>query len=69
MREIDVSRITLRITEKTDNKGESGEEHVVAKLTGDTLSTLKQCLVGEDTIRRMTVHRAADCCSSILPLS
>jgi len=45
VREIDMSRITLRLTEKTDNTGnKKEEEHVIAKLTGPTLTTLQQCL-------------------------
>jgi hypothetical protein len=43
VREIDVSRITLRLTGKTDKGGED-EEHVIAKLQGPTLDTLKRCL-------------------------
>ncbi|KIX07732.1 uncharacterized protein Z518_02386 [Rhinocladiella mackenziei CBS 650.93] len=44
VREIDMSRITLRLTEKTDKAGKSDEEDVIAKLTGPTLVTLQQCL-------------------------
>lgn len=45
VRELDVSKITLRLTEKTDNSGEEEQKHVLAKLQGSTLSTLQQCLV------------------------
>jgi C2 domain len=44
VRELDVSQITLRLTEKTDNKGEGDQDHVIAKLKGPTLTTLQQCL-------------------------
>lgn len=44
VRELDVSQMTLRLREKSDKKGDGGEE-TLAKLTGDTLGTLKQCLV------------------------
>jgi hypothetical protein len=44
VRELDVSQITLRLTEKTDNKGEGDQDHVIARLKGPTLSTLQQCL-------------------------
>ncbi|KAB8342983.1 hypothetical protein FH972_022577 [Carpinus fangiana] len=47
IRELDVSRITLRLVQKVDTKGESGdgdEKHVFAKLTGQTLDVLKQGL-------------------------
>ncbi len=44
VRELDVSQITLRLTEKTDKKGENDPDHVIAKLKGPTLTTLQQCL-------------------------
>lgn len=44
VRELDVSQITLRLTEKTDKKGEGDQDHVVAKLKGPTLTTLQHCL-------------------------
>lgn len=44
MRELEFSKITLRLVEKNDSK-ENDEEHVIAKLTGDTLPTLKRILV------------------------
>lgn len=44
VRELDVSQITLRLTEKTDSKGEGDQDHVIAKLKGSTLTTLQQCL-------------------------
>ena len=45
VRELDVSRITLRLMEKVDKKGDGGEEHVYAKLTGQTIDVLRQGLV------------------------
>jgi hypothetical protein len=45
VRELDFSRITLRIREKGASKGDEKKDHTLAKLTGDTLVTLKQCLV------------------------
>ncbi|CZT42727.1 probable transmembrane protein [Rhynchosporium secalis] len=46
VRELDFSRITLRIREKGELKGDAkkDKEDVIAKLTGNTLDTLKQCL-------------------------
>jgi len=44
VRELDFSKITLRIIEHIDKKGEADEDHVVAKLTGQTLDTLRRCL-------------------------
>lgn len=44
VRELEMSKITLRLTEKPDTSGSKEDSHVVAKLTGQTLSTLQQCL-------------------------
>jgi hypothetical protein len=44
VREIDVSQITLRLTEKSDKRGEGDRDYVIAKLKGPTLMVLKQCL-------------------------
>ncbi|KAJ4299908.1 Tricalbin-2 [Kalmusia sp. IMI 367209] len=44
VRELDFSKITLRIIEHIDKKGEGDEDHVIAKLTGQTLDTLRRCL-------------------------
>lgn len=45
VRELDFSKITLRIIEHQDKKGEGDDDHVLAKLTGNTLDTLRRCLV------------------------
>ncbi|KAI9784218.1 MAG: hypothetical protein M1816_001040 [Peltula sp. TS41687] len=42
VRELDVSRITVRLR-KTDNRDDDDDDNVVAKLTGETLTTLKRC--------------------------
>lgn len=47
VREIDVSRITLRLVAKVDRKGEGKDEHVLAKLSGNTLEILKRHLVSQ----------------------
>ncbi|CAI6334444.1 unnamed protein product [Periconia digitata] len=44
VRELDFSKITLRLVEHVDNKGEDDDDHVIGKLTGDTLDTLRRCL-------------------------
>jgi Ca2+-dependent lipid-binding protein len=44
VRELDFSKITLRLIEHIDKKGEADEDHVIAKLTGNTLDTLRRCL-------------------------
>lgn len=48
VRELDFSKITLRIREKGDSKGDEkkDKDFTIARLTGETLATLKQCLVG-----------------------
>ena len=45
MRELDVSKITLRLKEKQDKKGDHDDEGTVAKLQGSTLDVLQRCLV------------------------
>lgn len=46
IRELEFSRLTLRISEKREKPGEErDEDHTIARLTGNTLDTLKQCLV------------------------
>ncbi|EXJ62023.1 hypothetical protein A1O7_02455 [Cladophialophora yegresii CBS 114405] len=44
VREIEMSRITLRLTEKVDKTGKADDDDIIAKLTGPTLATLQQCL-------------------------
>lgn len=44
VRELDLSRITLRLVTEQDKKGEDDEDDVKAKITGPTLDTLKRCL-------------------------
>ena len=45
VRELEYSKITLRLVEKTDKKGEEEGDHALAKLSGSTLTTLQNCLV------------------------
>ena len=46
VRELDVSKITLRIKEKQDkNGGDEDSENTIAKMSGSTLDTLQRCLV------------------------
>ena len=45
VREVDLSRITVRLTEKADKKGGESEDHVVAKLSGELFPVLQRCLV------------------------
>ncbi|KAL9130279.1 MAG: hypothetical protein Q9217_001490 [Psora testacea] len=44
VRELDVSKITLRLKEKQDKKGEGSEDTTIAKLQGHTIDVLQRCL-------------------------
>ncbi|EMD88413.1 hypothetical protein COCC4DRAFT_84314 [Bipolaris maydis ATCC 48331] len=44
IRELDFSKITLRIMEHNDNDSEDQDDHVIAKLTGNTIDTLRKAL-------------------------
>ncbi len=45
VRELDVSKITVRLVEKSENSGkEMDADDIIAKLAGPTLTTLQQCL-------------------------
>lgn len=44
IRELEFSKLTIKVSERTD-KQEDSKEHTLARLTGNTLDTLKQCLV------------------------
>lgn len=44
VRELDLSKITLRLVSEVDRKGDDGEEHVEGKLTGNTLEVLRRAL-------------------------
>lgn len=47
VRELDVSKVTLRLREKQDRKGDSehDRDHTLAQLQGSTLEILQRCLV------------------------
>jgi hypothetical protein len=44
IRELDFSKITLRLIERINKDGDGDEDHVIAKLTGNTIETLRKCL-------------------------
>ena len=44
VRELDMSKMTIRLVNKVDPKGDS-EEHTITKLSDDTLKTLTKILV------------------------
>jgi Ca2+-dependent lipid-binding protein len=45
IRELDFSRLTLKVREKGEKQGDGDKDKTLARLTGNTLDTLKQCLV------------------------
>lgn len=45
MRELDFSKITLRLVKYVDKEGDGKEEHIVSKLQGNTLEVLRRALV------------------------
>ncbi|GAW20606.1 hypothetical protein ANO14919_101140 [Xylariales sp. No.14919] len=52
IRELEFSKLTLRVCEKREKPGEErDEDHVIARLTGNTLETLKQCLNNPTVLR------------------
>lgn len=44
VRELDFSKITLRIVEHNNNDGDADDDHVLGKLTGNTFDILRRCL-------------------------
>lgn len=49
VRELDSSKITIRLVEEIDSKGDDdNDKHVKAKLTGETLDVLRRGLVSAD---------------------
>ena len=59
VREVDLSRITVRLVEKVDKKGDGDDDHVVAKISSDLLPILQRCLVIEflhHTSQRLTFY-------------
>ncbi|KAI1333108.1 C2 domain-containing protein [Xylariaceae sp. FL0255] len=52
IRELEFSRLTLKVKEKREKGHNDGdEEHTLARLTGNTLETLKQCLNNPTVLR------------------
>ncbi|KAF2458227.1 hypothetical protein BDY21DRAFT_284327 [Lineolata rhizophorae] len=50
VRELEFSRITLRIIEDVEKSGEVKDEDIIAKLSGETLSTMQRCLYKPTTL-------------------
>lgn len=63
VRELEFSKLNLRLVSK-DNPKDSSEENTVAKLTGDTLSTLQRILVSRHTT--VCVYRFLLTCYSVV---
>ncbi|KAI8631767.1 C2 domain-containing protein [Xylariaceae sp. FL1651] len=52
IRELEFSRLTLKVREKREKPGEDrDEDHTIARLTGNSLETLKQCLNNPTVLR------------------
>jgi Ca2+-dependent lipid-binding protein len=49
IRELDFSRLTLKVREKGEKADGGEKDHTLSRLTGNTLDTLKQCLVSSYT--------------------
>jgi Ca2+-dependent lipid-binding protein len=50
IRELDFSKLTIKVCERSDKQEEAGKQHTLARLAGNTLDTLKQCLVSSCTV-------------------
>lgn len=51
VRELEFSKVTLRLKQKEDRKGDGdNEEHTIAKLQGNTIDVLQRCLVGSSCL-------------------
>ncbi len=46
IRELEFSKLTIKVAERSEKQGESGKQ-TLARLSGNTLDTLKQCLVSK----------------------
>jgi Ca2+-dependent lipid-binding protein len=53
IRELEFSRLTIKVSERTD-KQDGGNEHTLARLSGNTLDTLKQCLVSRPPFLKLS---------------
>lgn len=45
IRELEFSKLTIKVSERTEKQEEDRKQHTLARLSGNTLDTLKQCLV------------------------
>ncbi|KAK4220245.1 tricalbin-3 [Rhypophila decipiens] len=51
VRELEFSKLTIKVSEKSDKQEEAGKQHTLARLTGGTLDTLQQCLNNPTTLK------------------
>ncbi|KAK3341178.1 C2 domain-containing protein [Lasiosphaeria hispida] len=51
IRELEFSKLTIKVCERSDKQDEAGKQHTLARLTGATLDTLKQCLNNPTTLK------------------
>ncbi|KAK4156867.1 C2 domain-containing protein [Chaetomidium leptoderma] len=51
IRELEFSKLTIKVSETTDKQEEGNKHHMLARLTGNTLDTLKQCLNNPTTLK------------------
>jgi len=51
IRELDFSKLTIKVCERSDKQEEAGKQHTLARLAGNTLDTLKQCLNNPTTLK------------------
>lgn len=53
IRELEFSKLTIKVCERSEKQEGGNKQHTLARLTGNTLDTLKQCLVSVSTNSRM----------------
>ena len=64
VRELEFSKLTLRLVDKENARDESNE-HTVAKLSGDTFTTLQRILVRAfSSPLTQPYPKSANCCST-----
>ncbi|KAK3942201.1 tricalbin-3 [Diplogelasinospora grovesii] len=51
IRELEFSKLTIKVCERSDKQEEGQKQHTLARLTGNTLDTLKQCLNNPTTLK------------------
>lgn len=57
IRELDQSRITIRLVEHVEKEGRGADEHAIARLSGPTLGTLQRSLVSFNIYLDLQMYR------------